>query len=102
MTATVAQLRIEYQFMQFLNWLDTYLKERLDYVFLVMVFGALALLLWWRLRRRARVHPGSGKVDMPQTGIFDFLRTPGPMAGREPRPETPCQPAVCCHSDGES
>jgi len=87
--------------MQFLNWLDTFLKERLDYVFLVMVLGALVLLVWWRLRRRARGHPGSGKVDLPQAGIFVFLRTPGPTAGHEPQSESPCQPAVRCHSDGE-
>lgn len=76
MAGEAAQVHFEYRFMEFLNWLDVFLKEHLDYVFLVLVIAALALLIWWMIRRRTPYGPGSGKVDMPQTGVFDFMQSP--------------------------
>ncbi len=86
MAGEAAQVRFEYRFMEFLNWLDVFLKEHLDHVFLVLVFAALALLIWWRIRRRTPHGSGSGKVDMPQTGVFDFMQSPKPRHLRDEPP----------------
>lgn len=87
MAGEAAQVRFEYRFMEVLNRLDVFLKEHLDHVFQVLVFAALALLIWWVIRRRPPDSPGSGKVDLPQTGIFDFMRSPKPRHLRdEPLP----------------
>jgi len=90
MAGEAAQVRFEYRFMEVLNRLDIFLKEHLDHVFLVLVFAALALLICWMIRRRPPNCPGPGKVDMPQTGIFDFMRSPKPGHLRdEPPPPRP-------------
>lgn len=87
MAGEAAQVRFEYRFMEFLNQLDVFLKEHLDYVFMALVLAVLALLIWWMIRRRPPDGPGSGKVDTPQTGIFDFMRSPKPKHLRdEPHP----------------
>lgn len=64
MAGEAAQVRFEYRFMEFLNWLDVFLKEHLDHVFLVLVFAALALLIWWRIRRRTPHGSGAAASAM--------------------------------------
>ncbi len=91
MAGEAAHDRFEYRFLESLNRLDIFLKEHLDYVFFVLVFAAVALLIWWMIRHRTPHGPGSGKVDMPQTGIFDFMRGPKPGHLRdEPHPPRQC------------
>ena len=90
MAGEAAQSRFEYRFMEVLNRLDVFLKEHLDYVFLVLVFAALALLIWWMIRRRPPASPGSGKIDTPLAGVFDFMHHPKPRHLRdEPQPPQP-------------
>lgn len=89
MAGEAAQVRFEYRFMEALNRLDVFLKEHLDYVFMALVFATLALLVWWMVRRRPPNCPGSGKVDTPQTGIFDLMRSPKSGHLRDAPPPPP-------------
>lgn len=86
MIAANDNVRLEYRFMEFLNRLDAFLKEHLDYVFLVLVFLSLAFLIWRLLRRRPPDKPSGPITVVPLTGIFDFMRSPKPSHIREEEP----------------
>lgn len=101
MAGEAAQVRFEYRFMEFLNRFDVFLKGHLDYVFLMLVFAALALLIWWMIRRRPPNSLGSGKVDLPQTGIFDFMRSPKPSHLRDEQFAPPGQCDSGRHPDDD-
>ena len=78
--------RFEYRFFAGLDQLDRFLRDHLDHTLLVLACTALALAVWWMMRRRPTVGNGSGRVDLPLTGIFDFTRSPRPSHLRDEPP----------------